>query len=120
MLDMTLLHEDWFKVQPHQRTPIQAGPIKQLLALSTYYGSKSHYPVEGFRKGFHLRLDRPAQQIVKDREHNTRRVKGNNKTALANPLAVEEKSEKELKAKRMIGPFMGPVFPAYVIFPLGL
>ncbi len=24
-LDMTLLDEDWFKVQPHQRTPIQAG-----------------------------------------------------------------------------------------------
>ncbi len=33
---------------------------------------------------------------------------------------VEEKLEMELQDKRMIGSFMGPVFLAYVISPLGL
>ncbi len=40
--------------------------------------------------------------------------------ALANLLAVEEKLEKELTAKRMIGPFTEPAFPVYVISILGL
>ncbi len=40
--------------------------------------------------------------------------------ALTNPLVVGEKLEKELKAKRIIGPFMRPVFPAYFFSPLGL
>ncbi len=33
---------------------------------------------------------------------------------------MEAKLEKELLAKRMIGPFLGPDFPTYVISPLGL
>ncbi len=119
-LDMTLLDEDWFKAQPHQLTPIQAEQIKQLLALPSYDGSKSYYLVEEFRKGFRLRLDRLVHQIVKDREQNKRRVKCNNEMALTNPLAVDKKLEKERTAKRMIGSFTGPVFPAYVISLLGL
>ncbi len=33
---------------------------------------------------------------------------------------LSAKLEKELSAKRMIGLFLGPVFPSYVISPLGL
>ncbi len=76
--------------------------------------------MDGFRQGFCLRLDLPIHQIVKDRQANIRMVKGNKKMALANPRAVEEKLTKELRAKRMIGPFLGPVFLAYLISPLGL
>ncbi len=67
MLDVTLLDGDWSKVQPHQRTPIDAGHLRRLLAASAYDETKSNYLVEGFREGFHLRLDRPVHQIVKDR-----------------------------------------------------
>ncbi len=40
--------------------------------------------------------------------------------ALANPREVEEKLMKELRAKRMIWPFLGSIFQSYVISPLGL
>ncbi len=91
-----------------------------LLAASDYDTRATHYLVKGIREGFHLRLDRPVDQIVSDRRSNKRVVKGNNKTALGNPQAVEAKLEKEILAKRMIGPFLGPVFPSYVISPLGI
>ncbi len=67
-----------------------------------------------------MRLDRPIDQIALDRMNNKRVVKENNNTALDNPQAVKAKLEKELLAKRMIGPFLGPVFPSYVISRLGL
>ncbi len=88
------------------------------MAASAYDENKSDYLVECFREGFHLRLDRPVHQIVKDRTHNARTIKGNNKTALIDPKAIEDRLEKELKARRIIGPFMGPVSPPYVISPL--
>ncbi len=73
-----------------------------------------------FRQGFHLRLERPVDQITEYRRCNKQAMKGNNKTALDNPQAMEVKLEKELQVKRMIGLFMGPVFPSYIISPLGL
>ncbi len=76
--------------------------------------------MDGFRQGFRLRLEWPIHQIVKDRQANIRTAKWNNKTALTNPRAVEEKLPKELRAKRMIGPFLRLVFWAYMISPLGL
>ncbi len=100
--------------------PSQVHIMGLLLAASDYDKGAMHYLVEGCREGFHLRLDRPVDQIASDRKSNKRVVKGNNKTALDNPESVEAKLEKELLAKRMIGPFLGPVFPAYVISPLGL
>ncbi len=90
------------------------------MAAFDYDKRATHYLVEGFREGFHLRLDRPVNQIASDRKSNKRVVKGNNKTALDNPEAMEAKLVKELFAKRMIGPFLWPVFPAYIISPLGL
>ncbi len=51
---------------------------------------------------------------------NKRAMNGNNKIALDNPQAMEAKLEKELLAKRMIGPLLGLVFPSYFISPLGL
>ncbi len=107
-------------MQPHQRTPVKFATMGTMLAEAGYYAARTHYLVEGFRQGFRLRLDRTIPQVVYNRKSNARRVQGNNKTALSNPLAVEEKLKKELRAKRMIGPFLGPVFPDYVISPLGL
>ncbi len=73
-----------------------------------------------FRQGFRLRLDWPIHQILKDKQANIRMVKGNNKTALTIPRPVEEKLTKVLRAKRMIRPFLVPVFQAYMISPLDL
>ncbi len=84
---------------------------------SGYDASSTHYLVEGFRQGFHLRLERPVDQISEYRRCNKQAMKGNNKTALDNPQAMEVKLEKELQVKRMIGLFMGPVFPSYIISP---
>ncbi len=119
-LDSALLDQDWENVMPHQWTTVNAGRLLALLVEAGYDRDKTYYLVDVFRQGFHLRLDRPIHQLVKNRLANTRTVKGNNKMALINPRAVEEKLTKELRAKRMIGPFLGPVFPAYVISPLGL
>ncbi len=105
---------------PHQWMPVNAGRLLALLVEAGYDRDKTRYLVDGFRRGFRLRLDQPIHQLVKDRLANIRTVKGNNKTALINPRAVEEKLTKELRAKRMIRPFLGPVFPAYVISPQGL
>ncbi len=118
-LDAALLDQDWENVMPHQRTPVNAGCLLGLLVEAGYDRDKTSYLVDGFRLGFYLRLDRPIHQLVNDRLANIRTVKGNNKTALINPRAVEEKLTKEHRAKRMIGPFLRPIFPAYVISPMG-
>ncbi len=119
-LDTTLVDEAWRQVRPHERIPVKFTLLGLLLAASDYEKGDTHYLVKGFREAFHLRLDRPVDQIASYRKSNKRVVKGNNKTAFDNPEAVDAKLEKELLAKRMIGPFLGPVFPAYVISPLGL
>ncbi len=99
--------------------PVDACRLLALLVEARYDKDKTRYLVEGFRQVFHLRLNQPIHQIVKDRHANSRMVKGN-KMALANPQVVEEKLMKGLRAKRMIGPFMWPFILAYVISPLGL
>lgn len=96
-LDTGLLDEDLQKVQPQQWTPVDTGCLESLLAAVVFNVAKSHYLVEGIRQLFHLRLDRPIHQLVKDRVGNVRSVKGNNKTELVNTQAVEAKFEKELK-----------------------
>ncbi len=100
--------------------PVNAGHLLALLVEAGYNNDKTRYLVVGFRQGFRLRLNRPIDQIVKDRQANIRMVIGNNKTGLTNPQVVEEKLTKELRAKRMIEPLLRPVFLAYVISPLGL
>ncbi len=119
-LDTMLVDEAWRRVRLHQRIPVKFTLLGLLLAASDYDKGATHYLVKGFREGFHLRLDRPVDQIASDRKRNKRVVKGNIKTALDNPEAVEAKLEKELLAKRMIGPFLRPVFPPYIISPLDL
>ncbi len=119
-LGTTLMDEAWRQVRPHQRTPVKFTLLGLLLATSDYDTRATHYLVEGFREGFQLRLNRPVDQIASDMRSNKRVVKGNNKTALDNPQAMEAKLEKELLAKRMIVPFLGPVFPSYIISPLSL
>ncbi len=99
-------------MRPHQRTPVKFALLGLLLAASDYEICTRHYLVKGFRQGFRLRLDRPVNQITLDRMSNKRMVKGN-KTALDSPQAVEAMLEKEPLAKRMIGAFLGPVFPSY-------
>ncbi len=71
--------------------PVNAGHLLALLVEAGYDRDKTRYLVNGFRQGFHLRLVRPMYQLVKDKLANIRTVKGNNKTALINPRAVEEK-----------------------------
>ncbi len=92
-LDTTLVDEAWRQVRPHQRTRVKFTLLGLLLAASDYDTRAMHYLVEGFREGFHLRLNRPIDQIASDRRSNKRVVKGNNKTALDNPQAVEAKLE---------------------------
>ncbi len=65
--------------------PVNAGHLLALLVGAGYDKDKTCYLVDGFRQGFHLRLDRPIHQILKDRLANIRTVKGNNRMALANP-----------------------------------
>ncbi len=115
-----LRDEDWRKVKPHQRTPVKFATMGTMLADAGCDAARTHYLVGGFRQGFRLRLDWTITQVVHNRKNNVRRVQGNNKTALTNPLAVEEKLKNESRAKRMIRPFLGPVSPDYVISPLGL
>ncbi len=103
-LETILVDEAWRQVRPPQRTPVKFTLLGLLLATFDYDTRATHYLVEGFREGFHLRLDRPVDQLTSDRRSNKRVIKGNNKTALDNPQAVEDKLEKELLAKRMIGP----------------
>ncbi len=95
-------------MQPHQRTTVKLALLGLLLEASGYEETSTHYLVEGFRQGFHLRLNRPIDQITLDKKVNKSTLEGNN-----NPQAMEAKLEKVLLAKRMIRPFL-------VISPLGL
>ncbi len=119
-LDAALLDQDWVNLMPLQWTPFNASHLLPLLVEAGYDNDKTHYLVDRFRQGFHLRLDQPIHQIVKDRQANIRMVKGKNKTTLASPRAVEEKLMKELRDKMMIRPFLRAVVQAYMISPLGL
>ncbi len=107
-------------MQPNQRTQVKFALLGLLLEASGYEETSTRYLVDVFRQGFHLRLDRPINQLTLDWKRNKRTVEGNNKMALSNSQCVKAKLEKELLAKRMIGPFLGLVFQAYVISPLGL
>ncbi len=111
----TLLDQNWAKVMPHQRMPVDASHLLVFLVEARYDKDKTRYLVEGFRQVFHLRLNQPIHQIVKDRHANSRMVKGN-KMALANPQVVEEKLTKGLNDSALHVAF----FLAYVISPLGL
>ncbi len=104
-LDAQLMDEDWRQEQPHQRTPVKFALLGLLLEASGYEETGTRYLVDGFRLGFHLRLDRPIDQLTSDRMRNKRTVEGNNKTALSNPQAVEAKLENELLAR------LGASFP---------
>ncbi len=55
-----LLDEDWQQVQPHWKTLVKCALLGQLLVAPGYDASSTHYLVEGFRQGFHLRLDKPS------------------------------------------------------------
>ena len=119
-LNRSLLDKNWRDMDPHQRTPVKYSRLGEFLKEAGYSAKKTQYLVKGFEQGFRLRLDRSVAQLAADREKNTRKVSGNNKTSIANPKAVEAKLTKELEARRMIGPFSGPVFNNYVVSPLGL
>ncbi len=92
-LDTNLLDVNWQEVQPHQWTPVNADRLESLLEVSAY--GKTQVPLLGGR--FHAvfspkkRLNRSIHQLVGDRTANARWVRCNNKTALANPNAVEAK-----------------------------
>lgn len=75
-------------LQRLERAVLVGVAAHSMLAASAYNEQNSQYLVNGFREVFHLRLDRPIRQLVEDRTSNVRLIKGNNKTALANPRAV--------------------------------
>lgn len=50
--------------------------------------AKSCYLVEGFRQAFHLKLNLPIHQLVKDMVGNVWSIKGNNKMTLVNSVLV--------------------------------
>ncbi len=77
-------------------------------------------PGERFHGGLPFRLDAPVHLIAEDLTTTSLCTKSNHKSARVNPEAVETKLRKEIRAKRMIGPFSSPVFSTYVVSPLGL
>ncbi len=76
-------------MQSHQRSQVKFALLGLLLESSVYEETSTRYLVEGFRQGFHLRLDRPIDQITLDKKGNKRTIEGNNKTALSNQQAME-------------------------------
>ncbi len=87
--------------------------------MATPY-TKHRYLVSGFTEGFKLRLDSPVADIAREISSHLPHSKSNNKSARVNLNAIEEKLPKEIMARWMIGPFPMPVFPHFIVSPLGL
>ena len=90
-------------------TPIKLGMLQQL--LSSYTNHSDAYALwEGFTEGFSIgyngpRLSREAHCLS---------------SALANPVVVQEKLQKEIQLGRIAGPFMCKPFSQLQCSPIGL
>ncbi len=90
-----------------------------LLKQYGYPPHKTQYLVYSFTEGFRLRLDSHIPAIARKASSHTSHSKSNHKSAQVIPKAIEDKLSKELVARRMIGPFSNPVFPHFIVSPLG-
>jgi hypothetical protein len=94
--------------------------LRQLLIQAGYDPVLTQYLFMGFTFGFKLGMDKPLAQVTAAIQANKSAKRSNHKSALQNPQAMELKLVKELKADRMLGPFIGPVLPNTIVSPLGL
>ncbi len=119
-LPRSLLDKKCAFVKPTDRTPVIVFELEDLFSKSQYNPQKAAYLADGFSNDFRLSLNKTVKEIHQSQRTNKSKNHDNHWSAMANPKAVEEKLVKEIKAKRMIGPFQSPVFKEYCVSPLGL
>ena len=97
------------KINPgNSVTPICTKTLE--VYLEGYDEDKKNYLILGFSQGFSLEYQGPRESFSS----------ANLKSALDNPVVVQEKINKELDSKRVEGPFKNPPFDNFRISPLGL
>jgi hypothetical protein len=104
-LASSFLPSDWKSVRPGDRTSVRVHVLRDLLIESHYDLSLTNYLFNGFSFGFKLGLDQPVSHIVEAIANNSTKFRGNHKSALSNPKAMEAKLTKELESGRLLGPF---------------
>ena len=119
-LSSSFLREDWKSVRPCDRTPVKVQVLRKMLIESNYDMSLTNYLCNGFSFGFKLGLDQPVSYVAQAIADNAIQFRGNHKSALSNPKAMELKLTKELQAGRLLGPFLEPVLQHTIVSPLGL
>ena len=92
-------------------TPVDADKFEQLLIESGYEESKRRFVVNGFRYGFPLRYLGNQQP---------KRLAPNLKLCVGSKTILWNKIMKEVKEKRVAGPFKSIPFEHYIQSPVGL